>query len=209
MLSPHSEMRVMPNALATRVGTTWSNERRTTEILFAGRLLPWKAPTLAIRALALIENGEATLHLCGDGPERARSERLAVSLGVRDRVIFEGWLPRTQLLDRLARAGALIHPSLHEEAGMCVAEALSLGTPVVCLRRGGPPEIARNWPSSLSACIPPTSREQTVRRMAAAIDGFLRTSTPVLQSPLVALQSFDTEILHAYDVAADGNRNPR
>lgn len=207
--SPHSEVRVMPNALATKVDAAPPNERRTTEVLFAGRLLPWKAPTLAIRALALLENSDAELHLCGDGPERARIERLAVSSGVRDRVVFEGWLPRPQLLDRLARSGALIHPSVHEEAGMCVAEALSLGTPVVCLRRGGPPEIARNWPSNLSTCIPPTTRDQTVRRIAAAIDGFLRAPTPVLRSPLVGRRSFETEILHAYDIAADGNRNPR
>jgi glycosyltransferase involved in cell wall biosynthesis len=202
VLSPHSEVRVMPNALATKVEAVSSNERRTTEILFVGRLLPWKAPTLAIRALAHMENVDAKLHLCGDGPERTRTERLAVSLGVRDRVVFEGWLPRPQLLDRLARAGALVHPSVHEEAGMCVAEALSLGTPVVCLQRGGPPEIARDWPSSLSACIPPTTRNPTVRRMAAAIDDFLRTPKPVLPSPLPARRSFEAEILHGYDVAA-------
>lgn len=208
-LGPHSEVRVMPNALAAKVETISSNERRTTEVFFVGRLLPWKAPSLAIRTLALIENGDAKLHLFGDGPERARIERLAGSLRVRDRVVFEGWLPRPQLLDRLARAGALIHPSVHEEAGMCVAEALSLGTPVVCLRRGGPPEIASDWSSSLSACIPPTTREQTVRRMAAAIDGFLRSPTPVLQSPLAARRSFEAEILHAYNVAVDRSRNRR
>jgi len=201
----HAKVSILPNALATKVETISAVQRRTSEILFVGRLLPWKAPTLAVRALARLENGDASLHLCGDGPERIRVERLAASLGVRDRVIFEGWLPRSQLLDRLARAGTLIHPSVHEEGGMCVAEALGLGTPAVCLRRGGPPEIAKDWPSELSACVLPTTREQTAGRMAAAIDGFLHNPPPLVQSALLPHRSYETEILHAYDVAADGS----
>lgn len=208
-LSSHAEVTILPNALATRVDAISSVQRRTSEIFFVGRLLPWKAPTLAVRALARLENGDASLHLCGDGPERIRIERLAASLGVRDRVILEGWLPRSQLLDRLARAGTLIHPSVHEEGGMCVAEALGLGTPAVCLRRGGPPEIAKDWPSDLSACVLPTTREQTVRRMAAVIDGFLHSPPPVLQSALLPRRLYETEILHAYDVAADRVGNPK
>jgi len=92
---------------------------------------------------------------------------------------------------------------------MCVAEALSLGTPAVCLRRGGPPEIAKDWPSDLSACVLSTTREQTVRRMAVAIDGFLHSPPPVLQSALLPRRSYETEILHAYDVAADRIGNPK
>jgi glycosyltransferase involved in cell wall biosynthesis len=208
-VSSHAEVSILPNALATRVKAISSMQRRTSEILFAGRLLPWKAPTLAVRTLARLENGDASLHLCGDGPERIRVERLASSLGVRDRVIFEGWLPRSQLLERLARAGALIHPSVHEEGGMCVAEALGLGTPAVCLRRGGPPEIVKDWPPELSACVRPTTREQTVGRMAAAIDGFLQSPPPLLQSGLLPDRSYETEILHAYDVAAQRSGKPK
>lgn len=204
-LRASSEVRVMPNALATEVEGSTSVTRRSGEIFFVGRLLPWKAPTLAVRVLASLENGDAELHMFGEGPERSRVERLAHTLGVKDRVVFEGWLPRAQLLARLARAGALIHPSLHEEAGMCVAEALGLGTPVVSLRRGGPPEVARSWPPELSICVPPTTRHQTTSRMAAALDGFLQRPPPMIESPMPASRSFRTEILYAYEVAAKDN----
>jgi glycosyltransferase involved in cell wall biosynthesis len=204
-LRPASEVRVMPNALATEVESSTSVKRRSGEIFFVGRLLAWKAPTLAVRVLASMQNGDAELHVFGEGPERARVERLVHTLGVKDRVVFEGWLPRAELLARLSCAGALIHPSLHEEAGMCVAEALGLGTPVVSLRRGGPPEVARSWPPDLSICVPPTTRHQTARRMAAAIDGFLRRPPPILESSVPASRSFRTEILHAYEVAAKNN----
>jgi glycosyltransferase involved in cell wall biosynthesis len=208
-LRPASEIRVMPNALATEVEGSTSVKRRGEEIFFVGRLLPWKAPTLAVRVLASMNNGDAKLHVFGEGPERRRVERLARSLGVYERVVFEGLLPRPQLLTRLVRAGALIHPSLHEEAGMCVAEALGLGTPVVSLQHGGPPEIAQSWPTNLSICVPPTTRKQTTRQMASALDGFLRSPPPILESPMSARRSFKAEILEAYDVAADDDRLPQ
>jgi glycosyltransferase involved in cell wall biosynthesis len=208
-LRPGSEIRVMPNALATEVESSTSAKRRSSEIFFVGRLLPWKAATLAVRVLASMENGDAELHVFGEGPERRRIEHLARSLGVNERVVFEGLLPRAQLLARLACAGALIHPSLHEEAGMCVAEALGLGTPVVSLQHGGPPEIARSWPTDLSILVWPTTRKQTTRRMAAAVDGFLRSPPPILDSPMSARRSFKTEILRAYDVATDDNLSSR
>jgi glycosyltransferase involved in cell wall biosynthesis len=203
-LRANCQIQVLPNALATEVETSSPEKRRTREIFFVGRLLPWKAATLAVRVLASMENSDAALHVFGNGPERARIERRARSLGVVDRIVFEGWLPRTELFGRLASAGALIHPSLHEEAGMCIAEALALGTPVVCLDRGGPPEIARAWPSELSVCVPPTRLKETARRMATAVDDFLRSPPPIIHSPMSPRRSFQEEILLAYEVAAVG-----
>ena len=43
----------------------------------------------------------------------------------------------------VAGADAFLFPSLHDSASFAVAEAVSLGVPVVCLDRGGPPEVAR------------------------------------------------------------------
>ena len=39
-------------------------------------------------------------------------------------------------------ADVLLLPSLHDEAGLAVAEAAAIGLPIVCLDRGGPPVIA-------------------------------------------------------------------
>jgi glycosyltransferase involved in cell wall biosynthesis len=41
-------------------------------------------------------------------------------------------------------ADVLLFPSLREEAGWIVVEALASGIPVVCLDRGGPPVLAGN-----------------------------------------------------------------
>ncbi len=129
---------VLTNGTVVDLGHLRFTGPRTQEVLFVGRLVGWKGPMLALRAFRYVQHAQAQLIFCGDGYERGRLKRAAERWGIADRVHFEGWLPRRVLLSRLATAGALLHPALHEEAGLCVAEALALGTPVVCLDHGGP-----------------------------------------------------------------------
>src|SRR5207302_1733788 len=76
--------------------------------------------------------------ILGDGPERSRLEELAARLGVRDRVVFWGKLPRAQALEKLAGCEVLVHPSLHDSGGWVCLEAMAAGRPVICLDLGGP-----------------------------------------------------------------------
>jgi alpha-1,3-rhamnosyl/mannosyltransferase len=48
------------------------------------------------------------------------------------RVEFPGWIPREQLYDLYARAGAFLYPSLFEGFGLPVLEALAAGVPTAC-----------------------------------------------------------------------------
>lgn len=109
--------------------------------LFVGRLIPWKGVLPAISALARPEAANWELRIIGDGPDWRRAERLAESLGVRDRVEFMGQLPREDVLAAMFRADALLAPAMREAAGWAVTEALASGCPVVCLDRGGPSVI--------------------------------------------------------------------
>lgn len=119
--------------------------------LFAGRLLPWKGVSLAIRAVALLPDWR--LLVAGDGVDERRLRSLARRLGVGSRVEFVGWISR-DCLHRLMRedADVFLYPSLHDDSGWVVGEALSCGLPVVCLDRGGPPELA-----ALAALVTPST----------------------------------------------------
>jgi glycosyltransferase involved in cell wall biosynthesis len=110
-------------------------------------------------------------------------------------------------LERLATAGALIHPALHEEAGLCVAEALAMGTPVVCLNWGGPPTILAEWPDVSAAAVQPANAPSTARAMAAAVDDFLADPPEVRESPLAPRTSFQGALLAAYDRAVGIGRS--
>jgi glycosyltransferase involved in cell wall biosynthesis len=193
-------VRLLSNAFAVELNGPMHPGGRTVEVLFTGRLIPWKGPMLALRSFRYVEHRDAVLRFCGDGPEQARLQRAVKKWGLGGRVRFEGWLPRPRLLSLLGHAGALIHPAVHEEAGLCIAEALTLGTPVVALDHGGPSEIIGQWRGSPTALVAVRSPEVTARSFAAAVDKFLADPPPVREDPLRGGTSFEAEVLRAYEM---------
>lgn len=140
-----------PDALEAPAGRT---------ALFAGRLVPWKGAGLAIRTLTALPGW--MLLVCGRGSDRARLEHLARRLGVRDRVRFLGEVPRPRLLEMMRQeADVFLFPSLREEAGWVVAEAVACGLPVVCVGLGGPPLLGARHvpPSGPVRCVEALARE--------------------------------------------------
>lgn len=106
--------------------------------VFLGRLVALKGPRLAIAALARPEATGWSLDFYGGGPQLASLRRFAERCGVADRVRFKGQRPRKEAMVALCSADVLLFPSMHDQAPWAVAEALSLGCPVICLDRGGP-----------------------------------------------------------------------
>jgi glycosyltransferase involved in cell wall biosynthesis len=201
ILGKGSKVSLLSNALSVELDALSPAPKRSREVLFVGRLIDWKAPMLALRAFRYVATPGAVLVFCGQGRERSRLERAMRRLRIEDRVRFEGWLPRQQLLSMMSQAGALVHPAVHEEAGLCIAEALSLGTPVVCLNHGGPAEVVRHWPARFSALVTPEEEDATARSMAAGIDRFLSDPPPILSRSQRPALSFREELLSAYESA--------
>jgi glycosyltransferase involved in cell wall biosynthesis len=140
----------------------------------AARLIHVKGASLAIRALSAVadEIPELRLVVAGRGPDRPRAERLAQALGVSDRVDFTGWLERPELLSLLAGADLLLFPSLHEECGAVVVEAMALGVVPVVLDAGGPPILTGD--AGYVVPLRGASRDAVVRSLARV----LRTHDP-------------------------------
>jgi len=204
-----SRVRVMSNATSVDVRDIQPTGTRRNDVVLAARLLPWKGGHLAVRAMRYVRHPDAVLRILGEGPEQRRLARAADRFGVADRVQFEGRVSRAALLKTVATAGVFLHPAFHDEAGLAVAEALSLGAPVVCLDRGGPPELLRCWPDSRAAVIAPHSPENTARAIAASIDRFLSDAPPVRPTPHAAVTSFAEELLAAYETAFAHRRETR
>jgi glycosyltransferase involved in cell wall biosynthesis len=204
-----TDVTVLPNGISVSIGTLPSVGARSHEIVFAGRLAPWKGGLLAVRTMRYVSWPGAVLRFFGEGAERHRILDSVRRWDLHDRVSFEGRVPRPELLARIARAGALLHPSLHEESPIAVAEALTMGTPLVCLDHGGTAELIRQWPASPSAAITPGWPDATARALAAAVDRFLAASPPVPPVPITPKDSFGDRILEAYERAAAIGRRMR
>ena len=83
----------------------------------------------AIESLARLPT-EAELRIVGPGdqPYRSRLERLAASLGVAERVRFEGPRPRAELIEVYRSADAVLFPVTWAEPwGLVPLEAMALG----------------------------------------------------------------------------------
>ncbi len=78
------------------------------------------------------------LRLVGDGEERVRCERLAVELGVADRVEFTGY--RVDVPAQLAGCDAFVHPSVNENLPLALLTAMGAGLACVASPVGAVPE---------------------------------------------------------------------
>jgi len=109
-------------------------------ILSLGNLLHWKGFDLAIKAFRdfLDVFPESEYWLIGEGPAKSHLTSLAEGLGIADKVMFWGFLPRREAWEQFAKCNLLIHPSLHDSGGWVCAEAMAGGLPVICLDLAGP-----------------------------------------------------------------------
>jgi glycosyltransferase involved in cell wall biosynthesis len=121
-------------------------------LIAAGILAPWKGFDVILRACALLP-GQLSwrLTICGDEiyethghtGERDRLSTLASTLGLQDRVTFQGMVP--DLLPYFQQSDILLHGSIRPEPfGRVVAEAMLSFLPVIASNGGGIPEFVRN-----------------------------------------------------------------
>jgi glycosyltransferase involved in cell wall biosynthesis len=136
------------------IDDTWfdaaSRHRRGTgtafRIAFSGRLVPWKGHRVLLEALARLDAAgtsgwEAWIIGGGDEGYQRELEAFARSQGLTDRVRFVGHVGTPR--DFVAQCDVLVHASEREPFGLVVAEAMSLGVPVIASDTAGPREIVR------------------------------------------------------------------
>lgn len=136
-------------------------------ILSVGRLLGWKGFHLGMRAFARFQASvpQSEYLVVGHGEQRRRLEALAHALGVGDRVRFAGSCTRAETFAALASSDVVLHPSLHEQVGFAVLEAMAAGRPVVCLDAAGPPRLVGDTGVVVARRAP----GQVVEDLAAAL----------------------------------------
>ena len=98
-------------------------------ILGVGRFEPQKRFDLLLRAFALTADRRSRLVLLGDGADRYALQRLAVELGIADRVHMPGFV--TDVAPWFARADLFVLSSVYEGLPAVVLEAMAGNCPVV------------------------------------------------------------------------------
>jgi len=168
---------------------------RPVRLLFVGRLEEAKGVGRALQVLhKLLTRGcDAVLDLVGDGPERAMFEKLADDLGVRERVSFHGWLPRTALGPLYALAHILVFPSNSSEGWPKVlSEGMAYGVVPVAGAISSIPQILAEAGAGIA--VPPHDVEKitdSVEALASNADEWKRLSEKGVEaSPLFTYEAY-------------------
>ena len=104
-------------------------------ILFLGRIDPVKNLESLLDAWPLVRRKmpSALLEIAGDGEPSyvATLRQRAIRLGVDSSVVFRGFITGEKKEQLLSQAALLVLPSLHENFGVVVLEAIESGVPVL------------------------------------------------------------------------------
>jgi glycosyltransferase involved in cell wall biosynthesis len=141
---PKARIRVVPNAAPPPMG---SGATPLPRLLFAGRLVRWKHVDHVIRVLPRLP--DLAFDIVGMGPKGSELQRLSQRLGLGDRVLFHGALPRNAVLEMMQRSASLVLPSSYEGMPHVVLEAFAARLPVVASDAGGIPELVEHDVSGL------------------------------------------------------------
>jgi glycosyltransferase involved in cell wall biosynthesis len=155
---------------------TLSNENseipRGPHFLAASRLVPYKKVESIV--LAFRELPELQLVVAGSGPEAEHLKKVA-----GPNVSFVGFVSDQKLRHLMATARAFVFAA-EEDFGIIIAEALSEGTPVLALGRGGAREIVSTSPSRRTGMFfdtpEPRAIADCVRDFVAQENSFLRSA---------------------------------
>jgi D-inositol-3-phosphate glycosyltransferase len=101
-------------------------------ILFVGNLMPVKRLDVLLRALKLITNQSVLLKIIGGGYEEERYKKMAIDLGVQDRVEFLGAChDKQKLVEYYNTAWCVAIPSVSESFSLVALESMACGCPVI------------------------------------------------------------------------------
>jgi glycosyltransferase involved in cell wall biosynthesis len=130
-------------------------------LLFIGKLEENKGARLLVGAVAAAKTG-LPLVVLGEGTLAHALKFDAAEAGVS--VQLRGWTAREDVLGALARATALVFPSLWPEPlSRVLLEALALGTPLAAMDTGGTREIVEDGKSGLVVAGPERLAEAVAR----------------------------------------------
>lgn len=144
----------------------------TNLIVCASRLVELKGVDFLVHALKKITAEKYTLWICGDGPLRADLTNLVGSLEMNSRIVFKGRTSREETTRILQAASIVVQPNIGPEGfGLTVAEAQSLGKPVVAYNIPALNEIIQDEETGLLA------KPKSVTDLSEKIERLLKDPT--------------------------------
>lgn len=142
--------------------------RQPNLFVLAAQLVSGKGVDTTLQAAKLL-NGRAEVVIFGTGRKETDHKAIWKELGLEQSVRFMGRIKPEELVEWLARAGAVLMPSRTPETfGLGGPEAFQVGTPVIASSIGGVTEWLQDGHNGLS--IQPNNPQQLAEKMTQIMD---------------------------------------
>jgi glycosyltransferase involved in cell wall biosynthesis len=107
------------------------------------RLFPLKGHEQLLEAVPAVAQAQPRVRflLVGDGILQEKLKTRARKLGVLDRLVFAGLVPRERIPSMISAMDILVHTSLREGLARALPQALAMGKPCVSFALDGAPEV--------------------------------------------------------------------
>ncbi|OEC88468.1 MULTISPECIES: glycosyltransferase family 4 protein [Methanobacterium] len=125
---------VIPNGIDFNYISKICPAGEKSDVIFAGRLIKEKNVEILIKAISNVKEKIPDIKCCiiGDGPERAKLEKLVQELSIQDNVEFKDFMKDyDNLISYMKSSEVFVLPSTREGFGIVVIEANACGLPVV------------------------------------------------------------------------------
>lgn len=122
-------------------------DENTNIMLYVGRLGKEKNIDFLLDVFAnLKEKAKMPLKfiLVGDGPYKEELQKKAEDLGIREYLIFAGYVSRDEIVSYYREANAFIFASKTETQGLVILEAMAANIPVVAVKASGVEDMIKN-----------------------------------------------------------------
>ena len=180
-------------------------------LVFAGSLIPSKAPDVLLEAVAMLPPDRVSVDLLGSlSPyhgDSAYADRLAPMLGAP--VVRKlGPVPHERMAHALADADVLVVPSVWiENAPFIIREAFAAGLPVIASDLGGMAEMVT--PGRNGLLFPPGNAAVLSARIRRLLDepDLLEHLRRGIERPM-SIEQDAAEMKHRYEALAAGQRRP-
>ncbi|MFN4223484.1 MAG: glycosyltransferase family 4 protein [Fervidobacterium nodosum] len=124
-------------------------------LMYAGRLAKEKNLEFLFKVVGKYMNNhqDVWFMVVGDGPERKELEQYSEDIGIKNRVVFTGYVPHQKIKDYYKASDLFVFASLTETQGLVVLESLASGTPVVAIAYKGVANVLVNGEGAITTGV--------------------------------------------------------
>jgi glycosyltransferase involved in cell wall biosynthesis len=161
-------------------------------IVSVGRLVPWKGFDTLIRLTARMQREfpDVGLLIIGDGPDRARLERIVKEERLERAVRFAGKLPQQEMLRRLKAADVFVLNTSYEGFSHQLLEVMALGIPIITTSVGGNPELITD---GVNGILVPYDDKEGLRDALSRLFSGEQKALPLVEAARKRVTEFSVE----------------